>query len=110
MTASPPPDSGALQRALLGIPLTLTVVLCDKVARMSDVLRLRTGDVMEFEKAVDRPLEVFIHNQRIARGVAVKVAEKFGLKVQEVLPPEETVRAMADLPPAAPRKPSGGPV
>src|SRR5436189_3125316 len=44
--------------ALLRLPLTATAVLAEKTVRLRDVLRLRPGEVMEFPRRAEDPLEL----------------------------------------------------
>lgn len=86
-----------LQR-ILELPLTLTVVLSEKTLRVEDVVGIKQGDVIEFDRAVNTPLTVEVHGQAIARGNAVKLGEKFGLKLTAIVPPEQAVQAMGGRP------------
>jgi flagellar motor switch protein FliN/FliY len=95
--AGPPPETRSLDR-ILALRLPLSVVLAGKDLCVSDVLQLRPGDVLEFEKRVDDPLEVLINQKTIARGTAVKSGERFALKIVRILTAEETVRLLG--PPA----------
>jgi flagellar motor switch protein FliN/FliY len=90
-----PIDEGAEGvRRILKLRLPVSVVLAEKPVRVEDVLSMRPGDVLEFEKRVDDPLELVINQKPIANGVAVKSGEKFGVRVARVLGPQEKVRAM----------------
>ena len=92
--AEAPKDEQRSLKRLLALRLPLSVVLARKDLCVSDALQLRPGDVLEFEKRVDDPLEVVIHHKTIARGTAVKSGEKFALKIVRILSPEETVRLL----------------
>lgn len=87
----PPPPS--LDR-ILRLKLPLSIVLAEKELSISEVLTLRPGDVLEFDKRVDDPLSIFVHLKPIGTGVAVKRGEKFGMRIQRVLSPEETIRLL----------------
>lgn len=79
---------------VLALHLPVSVVLAERDMQLEEILRLRPGDVLEFNKRVDDPLAVVINRKTIAHGTAVKSGEKFGLRLQRILTPEETVRAM----------------
>lgn len=66
---------------VLQLPLTATVVLAEKALRLQDVLALKAGDVMEFAQAADAPLAFRVAGRTVAEGTAVKIGERFGLKV-----------------------------
>lgn len=79
---------------ILSLQLPVSVVLAERGMPLEEVLRLRPGDVLEFSKRVDDPLAVVVNRKVIATGAAIKSGEKFGLRIQRILTPEETVRAM----------------
>lgn len=89
--AEPKPPS--LDR-ILRLKLPLSIVLAEKELSVDELLTLRPGDVLEFDKRVDDPLSVLIHSKPIGAGVAVKRGEKFGMRIQKILSPEETVRLL----------------
>lgn len=79
---------------ILSIPVSGTVVLAEKNVPLRSVLSLRPGDILEFTKGVDDPLDYEISGRKIARGTAVKMGEKFGMQVTEILDARSTVRAL----------------
>ncbi|MBI3097108.1 MAG: FliM/FliN family flagellar motor switch protein [Planctomycetes bacterium] len=79
---------------ILNVQVPVIVVLAEKKMEVGDVLNLTPGSVVEFEKPADEYLEVLVNNQRIARGEAVRVGERFGVQIREVGTTIETIRAM----------------
>ncbi|MEX1055431.1 MAG: flagellar motor switch protein FliN [Rhodothermales bacterium] len=72
-------DSGF---ALLAeVELEVTVELGRRKIPLSDVLRLTTGSVIELEKLVGEPLEVYANGRLIAEGEAVVMDEQFGIRI-----------------------------
>jgi flagellar motor switch protein FliM len=67
--------------ALLGLPLTATAVLAEKTVRLRDVLALRPGEVMEFPRGADEPLELRISGRAVAEGTAVRIGDRFGVRI-----------------------------
>jgi flagellar motor switch protein FliN/FliY len=63
------------------LPLTASVVLAEKTLRLKDVLALRPGEVLEFPRRADDPLELRVAGRAIAEGAAVKIGERFGLRI-----------------------------
>jgi flagellar motor switch protein FliN/FliY len=72
--------------ALLRLPLTATAVLAEKTVRLRDVLSLRPGEVMEFPRRVEEPLELRISGQPVAEGSAVKIGDRFGVRIGTMRP------------------------
>jgi len=76
---------------ILDIPLQLTVELGRTNLLVKDVLQLNQGAVVELTKLAGEPLDVFINSKLVARGEAVVVNEKFGVRLVDVISPNERV-------------------
>jgi flagellar motor switch protein FliN/FliY len=51
------------------------------------LLALAPGSLITFSKPCDELLDLYVNNRHYARGEAVKVGEKFGLKIDEIAAP-----------------------
>ncbi len=76
---------------ILDIPLQLTVELGRTKLLVKDVLQLNQGSVVELTKLAGEPLDVFVNSKLVARGEAVVVNEKFGVRLVDVVSPNERV-------------------
>jgi flagellar motor switch protein FliN/FliY len=76
---------------ILDIPLQMTVELGRTSLLVKDVLQLNQGAVVELSKLAGEPLDVFINSKLVARGEAVVVNEKFGVRLVDVISPNERV-------------------
>jgi flagellar motor switch protein FliN/FliY len=65
----------------LRLPLAATAVLAEKTVRLREVLSLRPGEVMEFPRRAEDPLELRISGRIVAEGAAVKIGDRFGLRI-----------------------------
>jgi flagellar motor switch protein FliM len=74
---------------LMGISLTARAVLAEKTARMREVLGLRAGEVVEFPRRADEPLELRISGRTVAEGSAVKIGDRFGIRIAMMRPAPE---------------------
>ena len=79
---------------ILDIPLQLTVELGRTSLLVKDVLQLNQGAVVELSKLAGEPLDVFINSKLVARGEAVVVNEKFGVRLVDVVSPNERVEKL----------------
>lgn len=66
---------------LAEVELEVTVELGRRNIPLADVLRLTTGSVIELEKLVGEPLEVYANGRLIAEGEAVVMDEQFGIRI-----------------------------
>ncbi|MEZ4702902.1 MAG: flagellar motor switch protein FliN [Rhodothermales bacterium] len=73
--------TGGNFQMLAEVELNVTVELGRRDIPLSDVLRLTTGSVIELEKLVGEPLEIYANGRLIAEGEAVVIDEQFGVRV-----------------------------
>jgi len=78
---------------VMDVPVELTVELGRKNVRIGEVLRLGPGSVLELTKANGDPLDIFVNNRLIARGEAVVVGERYGVRLTEVMVTDGSIRA-----------------
>jgi flagellar motor switch/type III secretory pathway protein FliN len=81
-------------RSLLCISVPLVVTLAHTHRKVNDILKLGPGAIIQFEKSCEDTLELEAGGQKIAEGEAVKVGEKFGLRITAIRLPEERFRAV----------------
>ena len=58
------------------------------------LLALGSGAVIELSKLAGEPLDVLINGKPVARGEAVMVNERFGVRLTEVVSPNERVERL----------------
>jgi flagellar motor switch protein FliN/FliY len=66
---------------LADVELDVTVELGRRRMPLADILRLTSGSVVELEKLVGEPLQVFANNRLIAEGEAVVIDDQFGVRI-----------------------------
>ncbi len=76
-------------RSLLKVPLPVMVTLASKKMKVKDILELVPGAIIQFDKSCEDLLDLEVAGVRIAVGEAVKVGEKFGLRIRRMVPPRE---------------------
>jgi flagellar motor switch protein FliN/FliY len=74
---------------LLDVPLELTVELGRTRLTIENVLSLQSGSVIELDKIAGDPLDILLNGRLVARGEAVVVGEKFGIRVTSIVSPTE---------------------
>jgi flagellar motor switch protein FliN len=79
-------------RSLLKIRVPLSVTLAAKKQPVGQILEIGPGSILQFEKSCEEMLDLNVNNLPIARGEAVKVGEKFGLRVTSLILPGERFR------------------
>ena len=76
---------------ILDIPLQVTVELGRTKLLVKDILQLSQGAVVELTKLAGEPLDIFVNSKLVARGEAVVVNEKFGVRLVDIVSPNERV-------------------
>ncbi|MDW8152855.1 MAG: flagellar motor switch protein FliN [Armatimonadota bacterium] len=80
---------------LLDVPLQVTVELGRTRMRIRDVLSLGIGAVIELERAAGEPVDLYVNDRLFARGEVVVIEENFGVRVTEILSPEQRLRTLS---------------
>ncbi|GMU36987.1 MAG: FliM/FliN family flagellar motor switch protein [Planctomycetota bacterium] len=75
---------------LLRLTVPLRVRVAERQMRVRAILDLTPGSIVEFDTPASSELDLLANNRLIARGVAVKVGENFGLQVTQVASPSRT--------------------
>ena len=78
---------------LAEVELEVTVELGRRKIPLADVLRLTTGSVIELEKLVGEPLEVYANGRLIAEGEAVVMDEQFGIRITNLATNRQRAKA-----------------
>ncbi len=92
--AAPAAPAAANMEFILDIPLEVTVELGRTKLLVHELLKLGQGSVIELTKLAGETLDVLANQKLIARGEAVVVNEKFGVRLTEVVSPMERVERL----------------
>ena len=79
---------------IMDIPLKLTAELGRTKIVVSDLLNLGQGSVIELNKLAGEPMEILINDKLIAKGEAVVVNDKFGVRLTDIISPKERVEQL----------------
>jgi flagellar motor switch protein FliN/FliY len=70
---------------VLDVPVQVTVELGRRTLPIGDLLQLGPGAVIELGKAAGESLDLLVNGKLVARGEAVVVGEKYGIRITEVI-------------------------
>ena len=79
---------------ILDIPVNLTVELGRTKISIRNLLQLAHGSVVELEGMAGEPMDVLINGTLIAQGEVVVVNEKFGIRLTDIITPQERIRKL----------------
>jgi flagellar motor switch protein FliN/FliY len=76
---------------LLDVPLELSVELGRTRMSIQELLSLGPGSVVELDKVAGEPLDILVNDRLVARGEAVVVNDKFGIRITDIVSPTERI-------------------
>lgn len=88
---SPPPGEQRRLDLLLDVPLDLSVELGRTRMTIQDLLGLGPGSVIELDKIAGEALDILVNDRLVARGEAVVVNDKFGVRITDIVSQSERV-------------------
>jgi flagellar motor switch protein FliN/FliY len=74
---------------VLDVPVELCVEIGRRVMRLGELLKLGPGSVLELDKLSGEPLDIYANKKLVARGEAVVIGERYGVRLSEVLVVDE---------------------
>lgn len=79
---------------ILDIPLDVSAELGRTRLLINELLQLGQGSVIELDKLAGEALEVYVNGKLVARGEAVVINEKFGVRLTDIISPIERVKQL----------------
>lgn len=89
--------TGSLQDIdlIMDIPVKLTVELGRTRMTIKELLRLTQGSVVALDGLAGEPLDILINGYLIAQGEVVVVADKYGVRITDIITPSERMRRLS---------------
>ncbi|MBU0943426.1 MAG: flagellar motor switch protein FliN [Proteobacteria bacterium] len=79
---------------LYDVPLQISVEVGRSKILLKDLLKMGEGYVIELDKLAGEPLDLFVNSKLIAKGEAVMVGDKFGIRLTEVVSPSDRIEQL----------------
>ncbi len=77
---------------LMDVELPISIELGKTKMNISDILGLAPGSIVELDKLVGEPVDLLVNQRCVAKGEVVVVEENFGLRITQLVSPEERLR------------------
>lgn len=90
-TLSDDPATNQRFELLLDVPLEVMVQLGRTRMTIHELLSLGPGSVVELDKVAGEPLDIIINDRLVARGEAVVVNDKFGVRITDIVSRAERI-------------------
>ncbi|RJF86188.1 flagellar motor switch protein FliN [Sphingomonas cavernae] len=81
---STPPTADDLQ-AVFDVPVKVQAVLGRSRMDIGELLKLKPGHVVELDRRVGEPVDIFVNNRLIARGEVVLIDSALGVTLTEIV-------------------------
>ncbi len=79
---------------ILDIPVDVSVELGRTKMLIQDLLKLGQGSIIELGKLAGEPLDILVNERLIAKGEVVVVDEKYGIRLTEIITPQERIEKL----------------
>ncbi|QOL20052.1 flagellar motor switch protein FliN [Candidatus Bodocaedibacter vickermanii] len=78
-------ESGRPIEAVYDVPVVVSAVLGSAKMPVSDLLKLTRGSIVELERRIGDPVDIYVNNRLIAKGEVVSVDDKLAITMTEVI-------------------------
>lgn len=76
--------------AIYDIPVQISAVLGRSNMRVSQLLKLGRGAVVELDRKVGEAIDIYVNNRLVARGEVVVVEDRLGITMTEIVKSEQS--------------------
>lgn len=76
---------------LMDVPLEVSVELGRVNKKIKDILAFTPGTIVELNRLVGEPVDILVNNRFIAKGEVVVIDENFGVRVTDIISPENRI-------------------
>jgi flagellar motor switch protein FliN/FliY len=77
---------------LMDVDLPVSIELGRTKMSISEILAMGPGSIVELDKLVGEPVDLLVNQKCVARGEVVVVEESFGLRITQLMSPEERIK------------------
>ena len=80
-----PPTNAKELEAVYDIPVQVSAVLGKSTMKVSQLLKLGRGAVVELDRKVGEAIDIYVNNRLVARGEVVVVEDRLGVTMTEII-------------------------
>jgi flagellar motor switch protein FliN len=81
---------------LLDVTLDATICFGKKQMLLRDILELHPGAAIVLDRQVDEPVDLLVGGRMVARGEVVIVDGNYGLRITEIVSPQQRIASLAE--------------
>jgi flagellar motor switch protein FliN len=72
-------------RGVLKVTVPIRVTLASQRKSVQEIIELGPGSILSFDKSCEEPMDLMVGNRTLAQGEVVKVGDKFGLRIRNIV-------------------------
>ncbi|MFH2133537.1 MAG: flagellar motor switch protein FliN [bacterium] len=76
------------------VPVSMSAQVGSVQKSLREILAMKAGTVVEFDKVVGEPMDVMIGGRLMCRGEIVVVNERYGIRISEVIRAEDSGKTL----------------
>lgn len=81
---------------LMDVNLPIAIELGRTKMSIADILALGPGSIVELSKLAGEPVDLLVNQRVVAKGEVVVIDENFGVRITQLLTPEERLKALGE--------------
>lgn len=82
---------GSLQQ-LLDVTVCVTAELGRVTLSIGEILKLGPGSVVELDRGISEPIDLFVQGVPFARGEVVVIEDRFAIRIHEIIDPKQPAK------------------
>jgi len=82
---------------IMDIPVTVSMELGRTKMSIKDLLAMNPGSVIELQRLASEPMEILVNGTLVAHGEAVRVGERYGVRLTSVITAGERLKKVNEL-------------
>jgi flagellar motor switch protein FliN/FliY len=79
---------------ILDVPVTLSMEVGNTNMSIRSLLQLNQGSVVELDRIAGESLDIMVNGMLVAHGEVVVVNDKFGMRLTDILSPQERIKKL----------------
>jgi flagellar motor switch protein FliN/FliY len=89
-----PGDREKKMELLLDLTLPVSIELGRTHLMISEILNLKRGSIVEFEKLASEPVDILINGKKMAEGEVVVIEKHFGIRITNLAEASDRIRGL----------------
>jgi len=81
---------------IMDVPLQITVELGRAKKSIREILELSSGSIVELDKLDGEPVDILANGRLFAKGEVVVIGETFGVRVVEIISPQDRIKGLRE--------------